>query len=69
MYIASVPLCNVALEEVKKMEKKIITGKRFEGKVAIVTASTKGIGLSMAHRLGLEGASVIVCSRSQVSWT
>jgi len=51
------------------MEKKIITGKRFEGKVAIVTASTKGIGLSIARRLGLEGAFVIVSSRSQVSWT
>ena len=41
-------------------------GKRYEGKVAIVTASTQGIGFSIAKRLGLEGASVVVSSRKQV---
>jgi len=41
-------------------------GKRFEGKVAIVTASTQGIGFAIAHRLGLEGASVVISSRKQV---
>ncbi|GAB4826522.1 hypothetical protein Ancab_033418 [Ancistrocladus abbreviatus] len=40
-------------------------GKRFIGKVAIVTASTQGIGFSIAQRLGLEGASVVVSSRRQ----
>lgn len=40
--------------------------KRFEGKVAIVTASTQGIGFGIAERLGLEGASVVVSSRRQV---
>ncbi|MFS7987789.1 putative short-chain dehydrogenase/reductase SDR, NAD(P)-binding domain superfamily [Helianthus anomalus] len=40
-------------------------GRRFEGKVAIVTASTQGIGFSIAHRLGLEGASVVISSRRQ----
>ncbi|KAK2992224.1 hypothetical protein RJ640_005711 [Escallonia rubra] len=41
------------------------TGKRFQGKVAIVTASTQGIGFGIAERLGLEGASVVISSRRQ----
>lgn len=40
-------------------------GKRFVGKVAIITASTQGIGFGIAQRLGLEGASVIISSRKQ----
>ncbi|KAK4270990.1 hypothetical protein QN277_019752 [Acacia crassicarpa] len=40
-------------------------GKRFQGKVAIVTASTQGIGFAIAQRLGLEGASVVISSRKQ----
>jgi len=50
------------IRENRAMEK---IGKRFEGKVAIVTASTQGIGFSIAQRLGLEGASVVVSSRRQ----
>lgn len=41
------------------------TGRRFQGKVAVVTASTQGIGFAIAERLGLEGASVVVSSRRQ----
>ncbi|KAK1576395.1 hypothetical protein Q3G72_013464 [Acer saccharum] len=46
------------------MEKTKI-GKRFEGKAAIVTSLTQGISFSIAERLGLEGASVVVSSRKQ----
>ncbi|CAL4895072.1 unnamed protein product [Urochloa decumbens] len=39
--------------------------RRLEGKVAVVTASTQGIGLAIAERLGLEGAAVVISSRKQ----
>ncbi|KAJ4839265.1 hypothetical protein Tsubulata_005974 [Turnera subulata] len=45
------------------MDQKV--GKRFEGKVAIVTASSEGIGFAIAERFGLEGASLVVSSRKQ----
>ncbi|CAH2071521.1 unnamed protein product [Thlaspi arvense] len=47
------------------MEKKV--PRRLEGKVAIVTASTQGIGFGIIERLGLEGASVVVSSRKQAN--
>ncbi|OAE25442.1 hypothetical protein AXG93_2818s1200 [Marchantia polymorpha subsp. ruderalis] len=39
--------------------------RRLEGKVAVVTASSAGIGFGIAERLGLEGASVVISSRKQ----
>ncbi|XP_051133901.1 tropinone reductase-like 3 isoform X2 [Andrographis paniculata] len=45
------------------MEKNF--GRRFEGKVAIISASTQGIGFGIAERLGLEGAAVVISSRRQ----
>ncbi len=36
---------------------------RLQGKVAIVTAATAGIGLAIAARLGKEGAKVVISSR------
>eukprot|EP00920_Eleutheroschizon_duboscqi_P040043 GHVT01095965.1.p1 GENE.GHVT01095965.1~~GHVT01095965.1.p1 ORF type:complete len:267 (+),score=51.44 GHVT01095965.1:967-1767(+) len=38
--------------------------RRFEGKVAVVTASSAGIGFAIAKRLALEGATVFISSRS-----
>ncbi|CAN6209238.1 unnamed protein product [Urochloa humidicola] len=43
----------------------VVRCRRLEGKVAVVTASTQGIGLAIAERLGLEGAAVVVSSRKQ----
>ncbi len=39
--------------------------KRFEGKVAIVTGSSKGIGNAIATRLAIDGASVVLNARSR----
>jgi len=38
---------------------------KLDGKVAIVTASTDGIGFAIAERLGLDGAKVMVSSRKE----
>ena len=35
----------------------------FEGSVVVVTGGTDGLGLALARRLVLEGASVVICSR------
>jgi len=37
--------------------------KRLDGKVAVVTASTEGIGFAIARRLAQDGAKVVVSSR------
>ena len=39
--------------------------RRLEGKRAIVTAASRGIGYASALRLAQEGAQVVICSRSQ----
>uniref|UniRef100_A0A8W7P4B1 Dehydrogenase/reductase SDR family member 4 n=1 Tax=Anopheles coluzzii TaxID=1518534 RepID=A0A8W7P4B1_ANOCL len=54
----------------KTMERNLCSGsaiaaKRLTGKVAVVTASTEGIGYAIAERLGQEGAKVVVSSRKQ----
>lgn len=41
-----------------------ISGK-LAGKVAVVTASTEGIGFAIAKRLAIDGASVVVSSRKK----
>lgn len=39
------------------------SGKKLAGKTAVVTASTEGIGLAIARKLGQDGAKVIISSR------
>jgi dehydrogenase/reductase SDR family protein 4 len=36
---------------------------KFKNKICLVTGATLGIGFSIAEQLGLEGATVIICSR------
>ncbi|XP_026688118.1 dehydrogenase/reductase SDR family member 4-like [Diaphorina citri] len=38
---------------------------RLVGKVAVITASTEGIGFAIAKRLSAEGASVVISSRKE----
>ncbi|KAJ7525798.1 hypothetical protein O6H91_17G067200 [Diphasiastrum complanatum] len=42
-----------------------VVPRRLQGKVAVITASTQGIGYGIALRLGTEGASVVISSRKQ----
>ena len=39
--------------------------KRFANKVCLVTASTKGMGFSIAKRMAQEGGHVYICSRKE----
>ncbi|XP_057370050.1 dehydrogenase/reductase SDR family member 4-like [Daphnia carinata] len=41
------------------------TAKKLDGRIAIVTASTDGIGFAIAKRLAADGAQVVVSSRKQ----
>ncbi|KAF5280221.1 hypothetical protein FQA39_LY05355 [Lamprigera yunnana] len=43
----------------------VISKNRLDGKVAIVTASTDGIGFAIAKRLAQDGAKVVISSRKQ----
>lgn len=41
-----------------------MSSSRFEGKVVVVTGSTRGIGKGIALRFGDEGANVVVSGRT-----
>lgn len=44
--------------------KKIKMSKNLEGKIAVITAASTGIGLAISQKLAKEGATVIVTSRN-----
>ncbi len=41
--------------------------QKLKGKVAIVSGSSKGIGCAIAQRLASEGASVVLCARTETA--
>lgn len=47
------------------MMRRVHNQPRLEGKVAIVTASTEGIGFAIAKRLAQDGAKVVISSRKE----
>lgn len=55
--------CDPKIRIPKMATKNNVQCRRLEGKVAIVTASTAGIGLGIARRLCTEGAEVVISSR------
>lgn len=48
-----------------KMYSTSVNASRLVGKVAVVTASSEGIGYAIAKRLSAEGASVVISSRKE----
>lgn len=46
------------------MEQRVFTEDMLNGKAAIVTGASRGIGAAIAHRLCEVGANVVICSRS-----
>lgn len=57
------PLKGIKTSNFFSSSKAMENSSRLSGKVALVTASTEGIGLAIARKLGQDGAKVIISSR------
>ena len=57
------PFTRTASALVRSMSSSTSGVGRLSGKIAVVTASTDGIGYAIAKKLGEEGAHVVVSSR------
>ncbi|XP_065221225.1 dehydrogenase/reductase SDR family member 4 [Planococcus citri] len=61
------PVKTIALNAVSSRPESTSVMGKLNGKVAIVTASTEGIGFAIAKKLANEGAKVVVSSRKEAN--
>lgn len=65
MFVGRLRLLNTLQMSVAKFSTGILKNSKLNGKVAVVTASTDGIGLAIARDLGKNGSKVVISSRKQ----
>ena len=63
-YISSLKFVSKRIRCLKKGGKMILEKFRIDGKIALITGGTRGIGLAIAHALGEAGAKLVVTSRT-----
>ena len=56
---------NIKLPRIKNREKVIQSGKKFKGKVVIITGASSGIGKACAFEFSAQGAKVVLAARRE----